>query len=123
MNAKGVSIFDFAPFSASFGQSLVFPPQGRPAQLGEVHLEKLRHSIEGYKMLVRRDNRGSSKAAGRQARVRRGKNDPRHKSLSVTISIGYAQREGDCKEPEAVIKAADLALYRAKKQGRNCISL
>ena len=89
----------------------------------EVHLESLRETIEGYKMLVRQDQRGTTKAAGRQARVRRGKNDPRHKSLSVTISIGYAQRANECKIPESVVKAADLALYRAKKQGRNCISL
>ena len=54
---------------------------------------------------------------------------PRHteysgKNLSVTISIGYAEREnGSRLLPEAVIKAADKALYRAKQQGRNCLSL
>ena len=49
--------------------------------------------------------------------------DPANKSLSVTISIGYATREEKLKLPEAVIKAADQALYRAKKKGRNCLSI
>jgi diguanylate cyclase (GGDEF)-like protein len=41
------------------------------------------------------------------------------KSVSVTISIGVAQRTEKLATPDAVVKAADKALYRAKKMGRN----
>ncbi len=42
--------------------------------------------------------------------------------LKVTISIGVAQRNETNKATDEVIKAADKALYRAKKKGRNCVS-
>jgi diguanylate cyclase (GGDEF)-like protein len=41
------------------------------------------------------------------------------KQLSVTVSIGVAARTPRHDGPEAVIKAADKALYRAKRGGRN----
>ena len=92
-----------------------------PAQ-AETHLQALCESIESYRMVVRGRQRHRGIAAGKRARVRRGKNDPRHQSLSVTISIGYAARDPDRRLPDAVVKAADQALYRAKKKGRNRIS-
>jgi diguanylate cyclase (GGDEF)-like protein len=100
--------------------TIVFPRKSQ-AEV-EAHLEALRDSIENYRMVLRRDKRMIASGAGKQARVRRGKNDPRHQSLSVTISIGYAERKPQQKRPEAVIKVADDALYRAKEKGRNCIS-
>ncbi len=39
----------------------------------------------------------------------------------MTISIGVAERQGELRSPEEVIKAADQALYGAKKAGRNCM--
>lgn len=104
------------------GEEFTIVFANKTPQQAEAHLESLRKAIEGYRMLVRQGKRGNSKTAGRQARVRRGKNNPWHRSLSVTISIGFAPRVSDSKTPEAVVKAADLALYRAKKQGRNCVS-
>ena len=43
------------------------------------------------------------------------------KKLSVTVSIGVAEQKNNQK-PAQVIKAADKALYRAKKSGRNQVS-
>ena len=42
--------------------------------------------------------------------------------LTPTISIGVAQRTADTKSPEELIRAADDALYRAKRSGRNTVS-
>ena len=88
---------------------------GRRADRAEAALEALRADIEAYRMLVRRGDRG----AGSQSRKRRGKNTSGAKSLSVTVSIGFAGRDARTKNPAAVIKAADKALYRAKRDGRN----
>lgn len=40
-------------------------------------------------------------------------------ALSVTISVGCAQKADNRKAASDVLKAADLALYRAKAKGRN----
>ena len=100
--------------------TVVFP--GKSVEQAQPHLEALRASIEEYRMLLRRSPRKGKASAGKQARVVRGKNNPDHKALAVTVSIGYAERKPQLKIPEAVIKAADTALYRAKQQGRNCLS-
>jgi diguanylate cyclase (GGDEF)-like protein len=44
------------------------------------------------------------------------------KKLSVTISLGVAERNLSHKTPTEVLEAADKALYRAKNKGRNCVS-
>jgi diguanylate cyclase (GGDEF)-like protein len=42
--------------------------------------------------------------------------------VSVTVSIGVAERTDNLSTPQAVIEAADRALYRAKDKGRNRVS-
>jgi diguanylate cyclase (GGDEF)-like protein len=105
--------------------TIVFP--GKTPQQAEQHLEALRAEIENYRMVVRQDQRrNQSKSAmksGRKSRTKKGVSKPRQQTLSVTISIGYATRNPEMKLPEAVIKTADQALYRAKNKGRNCISI
>ncbi|MGD0211081.1 MAG: diguanylate cyclase, partial [Desulfomonilia bacterium] len=44
------------------------------------------------------------------------------KRVSVTISIGAAWPGKCTRTPNDVLKVADKALYRAKKQGRNRVS-
>ena len=40
-------------------------------------------------------------------------------AVDVTISIGIAGLAGSDDQPDAILKRADLALYRAKRDGRN----
>jgi PleD family two-component response regulator len=40
----------------------------------------------------------------------------------VTVSIGFAERNDKDPKPWAVLRAADKALYRAKRKGRNRVS-
>lgn len=40
---------------------------------------------------------------------------------AITLSVGIATCPEDQKNEEALIKSADLALYAAKKRGRNCV--
>jgi diguanylate cyclase (GGDEF)-like protein len=43
-------------------------------------------------------------------------------TLRVTLSLGVAQFLVDAKNGEALVEAADRALYRSKQRGRNCVS-
>lgn len=87
--------------------------QGRYADHAKEHLEDLRQEIESTDFIIRRRLRPRKKPE----RISESTNPV--KSVSVTISIGMACRDERNHTPQDVIKAADKALYRAKKQGRN----
>jgi diguanylate cyclase (GGDEF)-like protein len=42
-------------------------------------------------------------------------------SVKILISLGVAEYPGDADSSDALIEAADQALYEAKRQGRNCV--
>lgn len=42
-------------------------------------------------------------------------------SLSITLSLGVAVAESEETDPSPIIARADVALYRAKETGRNCV--
>jgi diguanylate cyclase (GGDEF)-like protein len=79
------------------------------------HLERLRKDIEDYRIAVRGGDRPREREAGSRLRATR----PPEKTLSVTVSIGAAERDETLIRPALVIRAADEALYRAKRAGRN----
>lgn len=83
------------------------------------HLDAVRQSIESYVMQLR--DRQSRPRSDQQGRVRR--NNRAAQSVSVTISIGVAERALEQRSPAEVIKAADQALYAAKGAGRNRVSV
>ena len=86
-------------------------------------MEALRETIQNYAMQVREASRPVSKPKKKSKNKSKSKAKKKAKPLSVTISIGLAARTAEYKTPEQVIKAADKALYRAKGNGRNCVSL
>jgi diguanylate cyclase (GGDEF)-like protein len=101
------------------------------------HLDSLRSAIEESRFKVRStpERRSAPRGAGR--RMEDKQSDGRRKSgrarnlpsetsvggLSVTVSIGVAEPGPKMREVEQVIQAADKALYRAKKAGRNRVEI
>jgi len=79
------------------------------------HLERLRKDIEDYRIAVRGGDRPKAREAGSRLRAARSP----EKTLSVTVSVGAAERDDTLIRPLLVIRAADEALYRAKRAGRN----
>ena len=82
------------------------------------YLEEVRDAIEHYRMAVRGDDRPRDREEGTRQRGQ----GAREELLSVTVSIGAAGPGGRRRTPAQVVKAADEALYRAKKAGRNRVS-
>jgi len=81
------------------------------------HLEVIRESIANYDILLR--NQDARPQDDQQGRQRRGA--AQASSVSVTVSIGVAERQPEHRTPEEVLKSADQALYAAKGAGRNCV--
>ncbi|QKL00223.1 diguanylate cyclase [Pseudomonas sp. NY5710] len=95
--------------------ALVFA--GKTAEECVPHVEAVREVIANYVMHLRdKYNRPQDDTTGRQRRA--GSSGG---TVSVTISIGVAERQADHRNPEAVLKSADQALYNAKGAGRNCV--
>jgi diguanylate cyclase (GGDEF)-like protein len=93
--------------------TVLFPQRGLDEALPD--LERIRSAVEKYRMALRGEDRPKKAEEGAK---RRGARTP-EKTLSVTVSIGAAAPGGERRTPHQVLKAADEALYRAKKAGRN----
>ena len=95
--------------------TVLFP--GKDMNQAIPHLEELRQEIADYRMALRASHRPVQPKTGNRKRgaFRAAK------SVSVTISIGVAESTEKLTTPEAVVKAADKALYSAKRDGRNCV--
>jgi diguanylate cyclase (GGDEF)-like protein len=88
------------------------------AEEADPFIETLRQNIADYPLIIR-DTKNRPKTHNKKkvnAKINTKKNQ-----VQVTVSFGIAQRRPEQK-PENVMKSADQALYRAKEQGRNCIS-
>jgi diguanylate cyclase (GGDEF)-like protein len=90
--------------------ALLFP--GKSVDEALPYIEDLRETIEASTFIVRARNRPKHKPKPARSSGGRGR-------VAITVSIGVAEPEVGGAEPEDVIRAADQALYRAKRGGRN----
>lgn len=96
--------------------TVLFP--GRSLDKAIPHLEALREDIAAHRLALRSAQRPPLSQPGRKQRGAGVTGN----SVSVTISIGIAEYSARLDTPQAVIQAADEALYRAKNKGRNQLS-
>ena len=87
-------------------------------QLADIlpHVEALRASVESKPFVLRGKDRPRQKPETAKAPRKPGR------KLPITISVGVAEMSDKHDTFASVIKAADKALYRAKRSGRNRIS-
>ncbi len=98
--------------------TVLFPGKSRDEVL--FYLEEIRTAVGETRFAVRGKGRPKEKPEGSQKR--NAGSTVVTKRLSVTVSIGVADSMGKEATPDAVLKMADKALYRAKKAGRNRVS-
>jgi diguanylate cyclase (GGDEF)-like protein len=97
--------------------TLVFP--GKTVDEAKEAAETVRAAVADEPFTVRSPARPAKTKTGK---ARRGQGGG-EKSLKVTVSAGVAARSDQRPAPEDVLKAADKALYRAKKAGRNRVAV
>ena len=98
--------------------TLLFPGKTREEALP--HAEADRKAVEAATFTLRHWRRPRKKPVDAGAWKFPGTRRPRR--LNVTVSVGIADSAGADPAPEAVLKKADQALYRAKKAGRNRVA-
>jgi len=91
--------------------AVLFP--GKSTDEALPYVEDLRETIEASSFVVR----GRNRPKARPEKPVRSSGGLRR--VTITVSIGVAEPEQSGVDPEDVIRAADQALYRAKRDGRN----
>ena len=100
------------------GEEFLVVFRGRSATAAEPFAESLRQTIAETPFVLRSLDRPSRKPrAGSETK------QPSAPTVTITVSIGVAERSKRHSTPELVLDAADAALYRAKAAGRNCVRL
>ena len=98
------------------GEEFTILLAGKSAAEAMLHLEGVRKAVEQTRFIIRARNRPRNKPEDSK-KVRGSR-----RKVKISISIGVAERNEKYASPGQVIKAADKALYKAKKAGRNRIS-
>lgn len=95
--------------------TLIFPRKSQHEVLA--HVEVLRQIIADYPIVLRGKDRPKHPPKGSAKQ----KTTSGQKTVHVTCSFGVAEKTNEVKDFMAIIKQADVALYAAKKAGRNCV--
>ena len=93
--------------------ALVFAGKGQDECLP--YLEELRETVETSRFTMRRRFRPRVKPKAEKGKKTR-------QAITITVSIGVAERNHRHASPDQVVLAADKALYRAKEAGRNRVA-
>jgi diguanylate cyclase (GGDEF)-like protein len=97
------------------GEEFLVVFRGRSAIEAHPFMESVRQAIAETDFVMSRDRRS------RRSRHRSG--GEKGQTVTVTISIGLADKSMRHSTPDLVLDAADAALYDAKAAGRNCVRL
>lgn len=95
--------------------TLIFPRKSYKEVVA--HVEVLREIIADYPIVLRGQDRPEHPPKKRA----KGADKPKNKVVHVTCSFGVSERSPAFPDFEAIVKQADIALYAAKKAGRNCV--
>jgi diguanylate cyclase (GGDEF)-like protein len=93
--------------------TIVFAGLGKREALA--HVDAMREAVASATFTLR----GDARPQGRKAVEQRGRSRGERQQLSVTVSVGVAAPSARDTSVEAVTRAADQAMYRAKNEGRN----
>ncbi|MEM5495897.1 GGDEF domain-containing protein [Paraglaciecola mesophila] len=99
---------------------LIFPR--KTPQQALPFVEQIRQMIADYPIALRNKPRPKKRpkpvsAKGSAAKISQGK------TVKITASFGVAKRSSQFSQFSDIMKQADVALYAAKKAGRNCVQL
>ena len=100
------------------GEEFLVVFRGRSATEAEPFVESLRRTIADTPFVLRSPDRPARKPRGASETKQ-----PGAPKVTITVSIGIAERSKRHSTPELVLDAADATLYRAKAAGRNCVRL
>ncbi len=88
---------------------------GKSAINAKQHMEEFRKELESADFIIRDTDRK------KHTEEDRGKIKKQLRKTKITVSIGIAYHSKNLDTGEKLIKAADVALYKAKNSGRNTI--
>jgi diguanylate cyclase (GGDEF)-like protein len=95
------------------GEEFTIVFTGKDSRESVRYLEAMREAIASKPFIIRRVGRRDDDAITKPVK---------NNSVTVTVSIGFADSSGSKTSPWDVLKQSDKALYRAKGKGRNCVS-
>ncbi len=91
--------------------TIIFP--GKDASTATVYLDALRNKIASKPFIIRNKKRPKEKSAKKSTKFNNSQ------KLNITVSIGVAENQAKYNSTQDIMKSADNALYKAKKNGRN----